>query len=194
VNLLSQFLLLLKITRSSDIARRYFVVNGFDGALTTLGIIVGLYHVGTTSIPLVISACFGAAIALGVSGLSSGYISESAERKRELQELEGAMVTDLATSAHGQASRLIPLVIALVNGAAPFVFALLIISPLWFASSFENLPLDPLESSIVVALASIFLLGIFLGKVSGRFWLFSGLRTLMIAIMTAAIIFYLTPA
>lgn len=194
MNVFSQFVLFLKITRSSDIARRYLVVNGFDGALTTLGIIVGFYHIGATSIPLVISACFGAAIALGISGLSSGYISESAERKKELQELESAMVTDLAESAHGQAARLIPVVIALVNGLAPFAISLFIISPLWFASSFGDFPLEPLEASIAIALSVIFLLGIFLGKISGRFWLFSGLRTLIIAVITAAIILYLTPA
>ena len=32
-----------QITRSDLIARRYFVVNGFDGGLTMLGLLVGFY-------------------------------------------------------------------------------------------------------------------------------------------------------
>ena len=33
---------LLDIAGAHDILRRYFVVNGFDGALTMLGMIIGL--------------------------------------------------------------------------------------------------------------------------------------------------------
>lgn len=193
MKILDQFSLLLKISRSQEIARRYFVVNGFDGALTMLGIIIGFYHVGDSTLPVVISACLGAAIALGMSGISSAYISEAAERKKELSELEGAMVADLGDSAHGQAARLIPIAIALVNGLAPFLFAVIIISPLWFAPHVTPLPLQPLELSITIALIIIFLLGVFLGKINGRYWLFSGLRTLLIALVTGVIIFLLAP-
>lgn len=193
MNLPGQFALLLKITRSHEIARRYFVVNGFDGALTTMGIIVGFYHVGDTAMPVIISACLGAAIALGVSGISSAYISEAAERSKALRELEEAMITDLAESAHGRAARLIPIAIALVNGLAPFVLALLIIAPLWLSPIFAWIPLQPLEVSILVALVVIFLLGVFLGRVSGRFWLLSGLSTLLIALVTGVIIWLVSP-
>ncbi|MCW8893841.1 MAG: hypothetical protein OQL18_11070, partial [Deltaproteobacteria bacterium] len=81
-----QLALLLDITRSRSLARRYFVVNGFDGALTMLGIIMGFYVSDRANLSIIINSCFGAAIALGMSGLSSAYISESAEQKKELQE------------------------------------------------------------------------------------------------------------
>lgn len=193
MKILSQFVLLLKITRSHEIARRYFVVNGFDGALTMLGIIIGFYHVGNTSTTVIISACLGAAIALGMSGISSAYISEAAERQKALKELEDAMVTDLGDSAHGQAARLTPIAIALINGLAPFIISLIIIVPLWIPSFSAQIPLQPLESAIVLALIMIFLLGVFLGRISGHFWLFSGIRTLFIALVTGAIIILLTP-
>lgn len=193
MNATGQFALLLKITRSHEIARRYFVVNGFDGALTTLGIIVGFYHAGDSTVPVIVSACLGAAIALGISGISSAYISEAAERSKALRELEEAMITDLAESAHGRAARLIPIAIALVNGLSPFVLALLIIAPLWFSPLFASIPLQPLEISILVALVVIFLLGVFLGRVSGRFWLLSGLSTLLIALATGVIIWLVSP-
>jgi hypothetical protein len=45
-----------------------------------------------------------------------------------------------------------------------------------------------LLSSVALAFAVPFLLGAFLGTVSGRFWLWSGLRTLLIALLTAGVI------
>ena len=75
-----------------------------------------------------------------------------------------------------------------MNGLAPFLMALIIIVPLWMSEAGIGLPIGPLQLSIVVAFVLVFLLGIFLGSVSGRFWLWSGLRTLVIAIVTAALI------
>ena len=189
MNLASRASLLLRITRSHGIIRRYFVVNGFDGALTMLGLIMGFSISEPTGLPIIISACLGAAIALGVSGVSSAYISESAERRRALMELEEAMVTDLQDSYHGEAVRWVPLLIALVNGAAPLVISLLIIAPLWLALAGVPLPMSPLHAAIGVALLAIFLLGVFLGRVAGVPWLRSGIRTLLVALVTAALIY-----
>ena len=183
--------LLIKVTRSRGIIRRYFVVNGFDGALTMLGLATGFRISGDTSTSVMISVCFGASVALGVSGLTSAYLSESAERQKELQDLEQAMSADLADTAHGTAARLIPLVIALVNGLAPLTIALIIITPLWLDQAGLGLPWPPLDSVIVLAFTVIFFLGVFLGRVSGEFWLKSGVRTILIALATAAIIFIL---
>ena len=93
------------LARSRDIGRRYFVVNGFDGALTMLGLITGFELAGDVDIDVILGACVGTAVALGVSGLTSAYLSEAAERRRALAELEGAMVSDLSTSAHGVEAR-----------------------------------------------------------------------------------------
>ncbi|WNM57614.1 hypothetical protein [Candidatus Nitrospira allomarina] len=59
------------------------------------------------------------AIVLGRSGISSAYISDAAEKRREIRKLEKAMVTSLRQSAHGRAAQLLPVVIALVHGIAP---------------------------------------------------------------------------
>lgn len=186
--MLERLRLFVQLTHAHRIARRYFVTNGFDGALTMLGLIMGFYAAGGVPVTVAINACLGAAIALTVSGLSSAYVSEAAERELELLELERALVRDLGDTAHGSAARLVPLLIAAVNGLAPLLMALVIIIPLWLVDSGMNLPLGPLESSIVVAFAVLFLLGIFLGVISGRFWLWSGLRTLFIALLTAGVI------
>ena len=44
MSIADQLLLFIRITRSQRIARRYFVVNGFDGALTMLGLLMGFYE------------------------------------------------------------------------------------------------------------------------------------------------------
>jgi hypothetical protein len=101
------------------------------------------------------------------------------------------MITSLDYSAHGKAARLVPLFIALVNGFSPFFLAMLIISPLWLSQYGVVLFLDSLEASIVMALGITFLLGIFLGKINGVFWLWMGPHTLAIAVITSLLILLL---
>ena len=187
--MLGQIKFLLDITRTHDIVRRYFVVNGFDGALTMLGLIIGFIVSESDNLPVILSVCLGAAIALGMSGLSSAYISESAERKRALGKLEQAMISDLGDSAHGEASRWVPLLIGLVNGLAPLVISFLILLPIWLATSGMALPLSPLYAAIIIALFLIFLLGVFLGRIADISWLRSGIQTLLVAVVTVVLIY-----
>ena len=181
----------LHFSYARGIARRYFVVNGFDGALTMLGLATGFHLAGEVALEIVIGACLGAAVALGVSGLSSAYLSESAERQRALSELEAAMVTDLSESAHASAARVVPLLVALINGASPVLLCLIIITPLWLARAGVALPLAPLPMAIATAFVCIFGLGVFLGRIGGASWLWSGIKTLAIAFFTVLIILLL---
>lgn len=187
--MLKQARFLLDITRSHDIVRRYFVVNGFDGALTMLGLIIGFIVSDSSDLHLILSVCLGAAIALGMSGLSSAYISELAERQHALLKLEQAMISDLSETAHGEASRWVPLLIALVNGLAPLIISIIILIPVWLAIAGISLPVSSLYISIIIALFLIFLLGVFLGRIAGVSWLRSGSQTLLIALLTILLIY-----
>jgi len=180
--------IIMHTKRAEGIARRYFITNGFDGALTLLGLMVGFASSENVDISIAITACLGASIALFMSGISSAYLSETAERKKELQDLESALLSDLSKSDYGKASRYVPVLVALVNGLSPLLIALLIISPLWLAQSGIQLPLSPFITAIILALAIIFLLGVLLSKLSKEFWLWTGLRTLAIAGLTVLII------
>lgn len=180
--------IIIHAKRAEGIARRYFITNGFDGALTLLGLMVGFASSENVDLSIAITACLGAAIALFMSGISSAYLSETAERKKELQELEGALLSDLSESDYGKAIRYVPVLVALVNGLSPLLISLLIISPLWLARSGIQLPLSPFITAIIFAMTIIFLLGVMLSKLSKEFWLWAGLRTLSIAGLTAVII------
>ncbi|OOZ40576.1 hypothetical protein BOW53_07290 [Solemya pervernicosa gill symbiont] len=186
---LQQLKTLLAISHSEEIMRRYFVVNGFDGALAILGLMMGFYVSEQVELAVVITSCLATALALGMSGISSAYISEAAERRRALMKLEEAMVTSLDESHHARAAMLIPWLVALVNGMAPLIFALIIISPLWMARSGLVLPVDALPMAMGVAISIIFLLGAFLGRVGGTFWLWSGLRSIAVALLTVGLIY-----
>lgn len=183
-----QLSLLLRITGTRGIARRYLVVNGFDGALTMLGILMGFYVSRAADLQVVISACGGAAVALGMSGLSSAYVSERAERRLELSRLEDAMMEDLGESAHGRAARWVPVFIAMVNGLAPLLVSVIIISPLVLAWSGALEFLPSMRGAIGMALLTVFMLGVFLGRIGSTFWLISGLQALIIALGTVGLI------
>lgn len=187
--LLRRIKFLLDITHNRDIMRRYVVVNGFDGALTMLGLIIGFIVSEADDLSVILSVCLGAAIALGMSGLSSAYISESAERKHALGKLEQAMIIDLKESAHGDATRWVPLLTALVNGLSPLLISLLILSPIALSIAGVSLPFSPLYSAIIIALLLMFLLGVFLGRIAQISWLRSGMQTLFVAIVTVILIY-----
>jgi predicted membrane protein (TIGR00267 family) len=179
---------LVRISDAGAILRRYFVTNGFDGALAMLGLAVGFYVSDAVAVHTILSACVGTAIALMMSGVSSAFLSETAERQRELKELQSAMVADISLSLHTRAARLIPWLVACVNGLAPLLMAMIITIPLWLDILGVPLPFPPLQCAIGVAFMVIFLLGIFLGQVSGTFWLWSALRTLFIGVFTGTLI------
>ena len=178
----------LHVGRARGITRRYFVTNGFDGALTMLGLMVGFHSSGNVTLPVAITACLSAAVALCMSGLSSAYLSEMAERKKELQDLEQALLSDLSKSDYGKASRFVPILVAMVNGLSPLGISLTIIVPVWLAERGMQLPFPPFLLAISIALFIIFLLGVMLGRLSNEFWLWTGLRTLAIAGLTMVVI------
>ncbi len=136
---------------------------------------------------VVIHACLGAAIALGVSGVTSAYLSETAERRRELKELEEAMITDLSASDVARAGKEAAWLVALANGLAPFLMAMLITLPLWLAA---DLPawVAPIPGAIAWAFCCIFMLGAFLGHVGRSLWLWSGAKAVLVALGTMGLI------
>ncbi len=188
LHLYRQLRFLLQISRSNDIVRRYFVVNGFDGALTMLGLNIGFYLGNPMDPSVALSVCLGAAIALGMSGLCSAYISESAERTKWLNELKGAMLEDISKSAHGIAAQVVPLLVAFANGLAPLLIALFITLPWWFACKGLELGVPPVEAAIGIAFFAIFGLGAFLGQVSRTSVVWSGVKAMLIALVTTLLI------
>lgn len=185
---LSDFREYIKFSGISEISRRYFVMNTFDGALTMLGIIVGSYVYGEMDIYLVLGAGFGASLAMAISGLSGAYMAERAERRRGLQELEKAMLRNMENSLHARAIEVASVWVALVDGGAPFIAGAIALTPFLLAAWGILTTLWAVYSSIGAMMSMLFILGMFLGKISRENLIISGVKTLTIGLATAAII------
>jgi predicted membrane protein (TIGR00267 family) len=175
----------LRVTRAQKILRRYFAMNAFDGAMTSLGVVIGAYISNLYDPRAIIGVIIVSGIAMAVSGFSGTYMAESAERSRSLNELEDAMLVDLNDTIYGQASRFVSLVAAVVDGSAPFIASIPAVVP-FYLSLVGFLPINiAFYASIGAALAVLFLLGVFLGRVSEGNLLYSGAKMVVAGVAVA---------
>lgn len=178
------------IANIGEIARRYFAMNAFDGVLTIIGVLMGNYtaHVRNASVVLVTG--FSTSIAMGISGLWGAYLTESAERKRDLNDLENHTLTDLSGTKIGRASRAAVVVVALVDGLAPFLAALVVLLPFFFSGLLADVVLS-YYLSLAMALVVLFAVGAFLGSVSKDSLLISGLKMIVAGLVSIALSYLL---
>ncbi len=175
-----------RIAGISEIARRYFAMNTFDGLLTIIGVLMGNYAAGVSEPRIVISTGLSTCIAMGISGLWGSYMTEAAERKRDLQDLEAQTLCDLSKTRIGHASRAAAVIVAVVDGLSPFLAALLVLSPFFAARLLPSLRWA-YAGSLGVALVSLFVVGAFLGKISRENKLISGVKMIAAGLASIAI-------
>ena len=168
------------------IARRALANNAFDGVLTMIGVLMGNYLGGVRNAGTVIRIGIATSISIGVSGLWGAYLAESAERGRELAELERMSLTDLGETKIGRASRVAVVVVSLVDGLSPFISSMIVLIPLFIAPLIGNI-LVSYVLSLVLGLVSLFGLGMFLGHTSGRSMIGYGLRTVVAGVVAIVI-------
>jgi predicted membrane protein (TIGR00267 family) len=181
----------LEISGVIKIARRYFVMNAFDGALTIFGIIVGSYFSGLKTPTLIIGAGIGACLAMGVSGFFGTFMTERAERIRHLKKIEDAMLTDLGDSELSERRIIASVFAALVDGLSPMLAALGPLLP-FYLSFILPISID-LVFIIAIAINTIilFALGAFLGKISRENMLKYGLLMTGTGLLTAVLLLFL---
>jgi predicted membrane protein (TIGR00267 family) len=167
------------ITGVGEIARRYFVMNAFDGALTTLGIILGSFFIGSLNPGLIIGAGLGGSIAMAISGISGAYMTEKAEREKDLKDLQRALCSDLKNTIHEKASYFASVYVAIVDGTAPFLASIIALIPFFMAQTGLLPPLIALYISLGLIMVMLFLLGIFLGKISKVNLVISGIKMVL---------------
>jgi predicted membrane protein (TIGR00267 family) len=166
------------IANIGEIARRYFAMNAFDGVLTIIGMLMGNLSAGIDNPHIVITTGLSTCVAMGISGLWGSYLTESAERKRDLDELSHSTLTDLNNSSIGKASRFAAVVVSVVDGVSPFLAAILVLLPFFFHSLFSSIRVVYF-ASLGLALLTLFGLGIFLGKISKENLIISGVKTVV---------------
>lgn len=177
----------VRLSRIKDIAHRYFVLNGFDGLYTMLGIIVGSYVAGHHNPSVVLSSGFAGIIALGISGSASAYLSEKAMSEKQLKKLEESMLVSLEDSVHKDAGDFAAVFTSMVNGFSPVLTAVIMIFPFVLA----QLGVMGVEAafyfSMAIAAVEIFMLGVFLGEVTYSSRLKYGASMLVIGVFAVAV-------
>jgi predicted membrane protein (TIGR00267 family) len=167
----------LEIAEGGGILRRYFVMNGFDGALTSLGIIFGAFIAGLKDPHTLILAGMGASIAMGISGFWIAYLTESAERAKEIKELEDQMITDLSDTEYSEAHFHASIIISFIDGLSPFLFSTISIAPFFFVL-LEVIPMQiGYIISFTLVLIEVIVLGLFLGAISEQNKIIYALKT-----------------
>jgi predicted membrane protein (TIGR00267 family) len=176
-----------EITDLGSIARRYFVIGAFDGALTILGIIVGATASGVreSEKAIVLTAAISAAIALAVSSAVGAFEAERVEKKLDIRSLERAMLTRLSEE-HKGAFRFAAYTSALVHGVAPLIAALPPVVPFLFLSMNEATIV-----ALVVTLAFLFAMGAYLGSLVRERIAYTGLRFVGAGLLTALVLWLL---
>ena len=176
----------LRVSQAYRIARRLFVMNAFDGILTIMGVVIGAHFSGLSDPDIVITAGVGGSIAMGISGMSGAYLAERAERRRDLKKLESAMLVDLKKSQFARASEFATVVVALVDGISPAVGAVILILPYFFVPRIDMEA--AFRASLVLGLLCLFVLGLFLAKISHERMIVSGMRMILLGLLTIAIV------
>ncbi|HEU97417.1 MAG TPA: hypothetical protein ENO36_00975 [Fervidicoccus fontis] len=152
-----------------EIARRMFVTNSFDSLIATIGIVLGNYVIGTSSPHSYLGSALGGSITMGVfSSFFGVYITEKAERLRELREIEEQLLIEIKDSIYGEVVRLAPIYVALWSMVGSIVFTFLSLSP-FFLSIYGAIELnEAIAVSVVISNSMIAVLGAYMGKISGE--------------------------
>ncbi len=169
-----------------SISRRYFISNGFDGTLTSVGITVGSFLSGVPDGLTVFKVGIGAAVGLATSGLWSVWEIERAEKLAELKELEDAMQRDLKETKLYQNKEDARIVNSLMSGIGPIIGIVLPILPFLLEGLYISM-LQATVASVAIAVGLLFSFGAYMGNISKQKWYIAGLRMGLAGLVVTAI-------
>jgi predicted membrane protein (TIGR00267 family) len=179
-----------RISEADKIARRAFANNSFDGLLTMIGVVMGNFVVGVQDATVVLVTGLSTALAIGISGGWGAYLTESAERRHSIGELERLTLTKLHDTKIGRAARMAVVLVAAVDGLSPFLAALLVVIPFFLAPLLPSVAYA-YYASIGIALLALFGLGIYLGCISKENVIVSGVKTGVAGVVCMALSYLL---
>jgi predicted membrane protein (TIGR00267 family) len=168
------------------ISRRYFISNGFDGTLTSIGIIVGAVLSGVPDGLTVIKIGLGAAVGLGTSAVWSVWEIERAETRAEIRRIERAMLTDLDDTRIQREQSGARLMHAILSGLGPLIGILIPLGPF----AVEGTVLTMQEAALIAVGLGIGVLGAFgayMGSISGQRWYVAAVRMGLAGLVVAVI-------
>ncbi len=169
-----------------SISRRYFISNGFDGTLTSTGIVVGSYLSGVPDGVTVVKVGVGAAVGLATSGVWSVWEIERAEKKAALRETEDAMLTSLDDTALQERQQEARIVNAVMSGIGPIIGILFPVLPFLLEGTVLTM-LTATIAGVLVGVGLLFGFGAYMGSVARETWYVAGFRMGLAGLVVALI-------
>lgn len=162
--------------------------RGFvDGALSTLGIVIGA---SSASVEVIIAAGFGGTVANGFSNLLSAYSAEGVEKYKELRETEAAMGSmDLRGTQPERRISKTTIAMGLTDGMATLIGGTIPIIPFLFLDT-----KDALIMATGIIIAAVSLIGVYIGRLSKRNTWYSALKMGGLTIIVAIIVYLVQAA
>jgi predicted membrane protein (TIGR00267 family) len=160
-----------------------FLRGYIDGSLSTLGIVVGA---SSAESALIVAAAVGGTIANGIANSLSASSAAQAESHGQLREVEKAMVSkDLTGTVLDKKIGRQTMIAGMVDGLATIVGGAIPILPWLFLSGIQAL-----FTSIGLVVLSVIVIGVYLGKVSRRNLIISGLKMAVYSISVAVAVYF----
>jgi predicted membrane protein (TIGR00267 family) len=179
----------IQYSGKAGMVRRYFFTNGFDGAMSMLGIVLGTSLLAGADNLTVASAGLGAALAMFLSGFMGTYATEVAESKLRIKELHDTMLIDVEHTEVGRAGKVGAVIAAFLQGLGSLIFSLTVLSPYLYAVNYGLSGPTAMLSSIALGLVTLFVLGATLGKLTRQSLILTGAKMMGIGLITTALIF-----
>jgi predicted membrane protein (TIGR00267 family) len=177
---------LLRKEEVRSISRRYFISNGFDGTLTSVGIAVGSYLSGVPDGATVFKIGVGAAVGLATSGVWSVWEIERAEKRAQIKDLERTMLTDLDDTALVRDNRGARMINAATSGTGPLIGIVVPLLPYLL----EGIVLSMLQATgaaVFLGVCILFVFGAYMGSIADLDWRIAGIRMGLAGLVVAAI-------
>ncbi|WP_340101571.1 VIT1/CCC1 transporter family protein [Salinibaculum salinum] len=186
MSLLSDLRVLLGKEEVRAISRRYFISNGFDGTLTSIGVIVGAVLSGVPDGLTVVKIGLGAAIGLGTSALWSVWEIERAETKAEVLRMEKAMLIDLDDTQIEQQHRGERVLHALMSGLGPTIGVIIPLLPFLLEGTLLSMT-EAAAIAVALGVGILSTFGAYMGSISGQRWYVSAARMGAAGLVVAAL-------
>jgi len=162
--------------------RGSFLRGLLDGALSTLGVVIGAYAAAPS---VIIAAAVGGTIANGISNTLSAFSAAGSEQYRQLRSVEKAMVSrQLKESILDQRIGRRTMLAGAVDGVATMIGGALPTIPYVFLPRLQAMGLS---IGLVVLTAAV--AGVYLGRLSRRNLLLSALKMAIFAVVVAAVVY-----
>ena len=168
------------------LSRRYFVANGFDGTLTSIGVVVGAYLSGIGDGLTVIAIGLGAAVGLGTSGVWSVWEIERAETSRERNEIENSMLITLADTRLARDHRTEQAIHASAAAAGPVIGVVVVLSPFLLEGVIFT-TFQALLAAIALGILLLAAVGAYMGSISKQRWYVAAIRMGLAGVVVAGI-------